>query len=77
VGPRESEGPFAVTQAEIERHAPYVLAIGPRSDVPALLGVADVFAFPTEYLEGVPRALLEAAVAGRPIVTTRMRAAPM
>jgi len=72
VGPRESEGPFAVTQAEIERHAPYVLAIGPRSDVPALLGLADVFAFPTEYLEGVPRALLEAAVAGRPIVTTRM-----
>jgi glycosyltransferase involved in cell wall biosynthesis len=72
VGPRESEGPFAVTQAEIDRHAPYVLAVGPRSDVPALLGVADVFAFPTEYLEGVPRALLEAAVAGRPIVTTKM-----
>jgi glycosyltransferase involved in cell wall biosynthesis len=72
VGPRESEGPFAVTQAEIDRHAPYVLAVGPRSDVPALLGIADVFAFPTEYLEGVPRALLEAAVAGRPIVTTRM-----
>ena len=72
VGPRESEGPFAVTQAEIERHAPYVLAVGPRSDVPALLGLADVFAFPTEYFEGVPRALLEAAVAGRPIVTTRM-----
>ena len=72
VGPRESEGPFAVTQAEIERHAPYVLAVGPRSDVPALLGLADVFAFPTEYLEGVPRALLEAAVVGLPIVTTRM-----
>ncbi len=72
VGPRESEGPFAVTQAEIDRHAPYVLAVGPRSDVPALLGLADVFAFPTEYLEGVPRALLEAAMAGRPIVTTRM-----
>jgi glycosyltransferase involved in cell wall biosynthesis len=72
VGPRESEGRFAVTQAEIDRHAPYVLAVGPRSDVPALLGIADVFAFPTEYLEGVPRALLEAAVAGRPIVTTTM-----
>jgi glycosyltransferase involved in cell wall biosynthesis len=72
VGPRESEGRFAVTQAEIDRHAPYVLAVGPRSDVPALLGVADVFAFPTEYLEGVPRALLEAAAAGRPIVTTSM-----
>jgi glycosyltransferase involved in cell wall biosynthesis len=72
VGPRESEGPLAVTQAEIERHAPYVLAVGPRSDVPALLGLADVFAFPTEYREGVPRALLEAAAAARPIVTTRM-----
>jgi glycosyltransferase involved in cell wall biosynthesis len=31
-----------------------------------------VFAYPTEYLEGVPRALLEAAVACRPIVATRM-----
>ena len=37
VGPRQSEGPLAVTQAEIDRHAPYVMAIGPRSDVPALL----------------------------------------
>jgi len=72
VGPRESEGSLAVTQAEIDRHAPYVLGIGPRSDVPSLLGLADVFAFPTEYREGVPRALLEAAVAGRPIVTTKM-----
>jgi glycosyltransferase involved in cell wall biosynthesis len=72
VGPRESEGPLAVTQAEIERHAPYVLAVGPRSDVPALLCLADVFAFPTEYREGVPRALLEAGAAARPIVTTRM-----
>jgi glycosyltransferase involved in cell wall biosynthesis len=72
VGPRESEGPFAVTQAEIDRHAGYVLAVGARSDVPALLRTADVFAFPTEYLEGVPRALLEAAAAGCPIVTTRM-----
>jgi glycosyltransferase involved in cell wall biosynthesis len=72
VGPRESEGPLAVTQAEIERHAPYVKAIGLRSDVPALLALADVFAFPTEYREGVPRVLLEAALAGVPIVTTTM-----
>ena len=72
VGPRENEGPMAVTQAEIDCHSPYVQAIGPRSDVPALLGIADVFAFPTELREGVPRVLLEAAAAGRPIVTTRM-----
>jgi glycosyltransferase involved in cell wall biosynthesis len=34
--------------------------------------MGDVFAFPTEYREGVPRALLEAALAGLPIVTTDM-----
>jgi glycosyltransferase involved in cell wall biosynthesis len=61
-----------VAQAEIDRHAPYVVAIGSRPDVPALLKAADVFAFPTEYREGVPRALLEAALAGLPIVTTEM-----
>jgi len=72
VGPRESEGPLAVTQAEIQRHAPYVTATGPRSDVPALLALANVFAFPTEYREGVPRVLMEAALAGVPIVTTAM-----
>jgi glycosyltransferase involved in cell wall biosynthesis len=72
VGPRESEGRRGITRSEINRHFPYVLAIGPRSDVPALLGLADVFAFPTEYREGVPRVLLEAALARIPIVTTRM-----
>jgi glycosyltransferase involved in cell wall biosynthesis len=72
VGPRQSEGPLAVTQAEIDRHRPYVMAIGQRSDVPALLALADAFAFPTEYREGVPRALLEAALAGLPIVATLM-----
>jgi glycosyltransferase involved in cell wall biosynthesis len=34
--------------------------------------MADIFAFPTEYREGVPRALLEAALAGLPIVATQM-----
>lgn len=72
VGPRESEGRLAVTEAEIAAHSPYVMAIGKRSDVPSLLGLADVFAFPTEYREGVPRAVLEAGLAGLPIVATRM-----
>jgi glycosyltransferase involved in cell wall biosynthesis len=72
VGPRQSEGPLAVSEAEIARHAAYVTPLGPRSDIPSLLKVADVFAFPTEYREGVPRALLEAALAGLPIVATRM-----
>jgi glycosyltransferase involved in cell wall biosynthesis len=72
VGPRQGEGPMAVPQADIDRHAPYVIAVGQRSDVPALLATADVFAFPTEYREGVPRAVLEAALSGLPIVTTQM-----
>ena len=72
VGPREGEGPFAVTEAELAAHRPYVVATGKRTDVPALLALADVFVFPTEYREGVPRALLEAALAGLPIVATRM-----
>ena len=70
VGPRQSEGALAVSEAEIARHAPYVIATGPRPDVPALLRLAEVFAFPTEYREGVPRVLLEAALAKVPIVTT-------
>jgi glycosyltransferase involved in cell wall biosynthesis len=72
VGSRESEGRMAIEQAELDRHAEYVIATGPRSDVPALLNLADVFAFPSQYREGVPRVLLEAALAGVPIVTTAM-----
>ena len=72
VGPRETEGRLAVTQHEIDQHRPYVVAMGQRDDVPALLRMADVFAFPTEYREGVPRALLEAALAECPIVSSLM-----
>jgi glycosyltransferase involved in cell wall biosynthesis len=72
VGPRQSEGPLAVPQSELDRHAGYVTVLGQRSDIPSLLRVADVFAFPTEYREGVPRALLEAGLAGLPIVATKM-----
>jgi glycosyltransferase involved in cell wall biosynthesis len=70
VGPRESEGPLAITQRELDHHAPYVIPTGPRSDVPAVLRCAHAFAFPTEYGEGIPRVLFEAALAGCPIVTT-------
>jgi glycosyltransferase involved in cell wall biosynthesis len=32
--------------------------------------MSDVFAFPSDYGEGVPRAVMEAALCGMPIVTT-------
>ncbi|CDX46520.1 Glycosyl transferase group 1 [Mesorhizobium sp. ORS 3359] len=72
IGPWQSEGPFAVAESEISQLGPNVVVVGKRSDIPALLSMADVFAFPTEYREGVPRVLLEAALAGLPIVASRM-----
>ena len=72
VGPLESEGPFAVDRSTIDRLAPHVMSLGRRQDVPTLLQMADVFAFPTEYREGIPRVLLEAGLASLPIVASRM-----
>lgn len=69
-GPREGEGRFAVDAAELARHAPHVTALGPRRDVPTLLAAADMFAFPSAYREGIPRVLMEAGLAGLPIVAT-------
>jgi glycosyltransferase involved in cell wall biosynthesis len=43
---------------------------GHRNDMPAVLAQAALFVLPTTYREGVPRALIEAAAAGRPIITT-------
>jgi glycosyltransferase involved in cell wall biosynthesis len=70
VGPRQGEGPSAVTEAELTPYSEYVIATGSRTDVPSLLAMSDVFAFPSDYGEGVPRALMEAALCGMPIVTT-------
>ena len=47
----------------------HVELLGRRHDVPALLGAADVFVFPSHY-EGLPGALLEAMFAGLPIVAS-------
>ncbi len=72
VGPLESEGPFAIDRATVDALAPHVVTLGARKDVPSLLGVANLFAFPTEYREGIPRVLLEAGLAGLPIVASDM-----
>jgi glycosyltransferase involved in cell wall biosynthesis len=71
VGPLSSEGWQAVPRREVEEN-PDVRWLGPRSDVPALLAISDVFALPTFYREGIPRALLEAAALGLPLVSTDM-----
>ena len=72
VGPKDTEGPLAIGDSELSPHRDYVHAIGPRDDVPAILAISDLFVFPTEYREGVPRVLLEASAAGLPIVASDM-----
>jgi len=46
---------------------------GQRDDMPSVLAQASIVVLPTTYGEGVPKILLEAAAAGRPIVATDMR----
>ena len=71
VGPpaSASEDRQAVSMEEVERYAGDVLYLGARDDVPQLLALSDIFAFPS-YQEGFPRVLLEAAAMRLPIVAT-------
>lgn len=52
--------------------ADHVAFTGYRTDVPALLRLADAFCLPTDRSEGLPYAVLEAAAAGLPVVATRV-----
>ena len=44
--------------------------LGRREDMPAVYAEADIACLPTFYPEGIPKALIEAASCGLPIVTT-------
>lgn len=48
---------------------------GERSDVPGVLPAFDIFALPSRY-EGLPTAIVEAMVAGVPVVATAVNAVP-
>lgn len=63
-------GPDGLTEAECERVRAHSRAPGHRPDLESFLALADVVVLPSRYREGVPRALIEAALAGVPIVTT-------
>ena len=51
---------------------PRAIVLGHRTDVPRLLHAIDVFALPS-YREGMPRSILEAMAAGKPVIATDIR----
>jgi glycosyltransferase involved in cell wall biosynthesis len=52
-----------------------VILTGARSDVPALLASADIFVLSSRW-EGLPLAIIEAMMAGLPVVATRVGGVP-
>jgi glycosyltransferase involved in cell wall biosynthesis len=71
-GPTERDTPNALPQAMLEAWSrrPGIRWIGPQSDVRAVWRDAHIAVLASRGGEGLPRALLEAAACGRPIVTT-------
>ncbi len=53
-----------------------VVLLGYRGDVPALLAAADVLLQPSRCEEGAPLSVLEAQMAGTPVVATRVGGVP-
>ncbi|MGQ0527464.1 MAG: glycosyltransferase family 4 protein [Alphaproteobacteria bacterium] len=64
--------PRAITEAEMQNMVAdgAVEWLGKVTDMPALLASCALVVYPSWYREGVPKVLLEAAAAGRGIVTT-------
>jgi glycosyltransferase involved in cell wall biosynthesis len=70
------DGPMAGQLAARSRAASAdVRLLGPRADIPALLGAADVVAVPSRW-EGQPLIVQEALRAGRPIVASKVGGIP-
>lgn len=66
-----SQSPKAIRREWLEEHCDggYIQWLGHRSDMRELLAGCHMVAFPSYYREGVPKSLLEACAAGRPIIT--------
>lgn len=72
VGPREPDQSDALGDADIAAARDVVTFVGEVDDVRPYLASADVVVLPS-YREGIPRAAMEAAAAGRPVVAYDVR----
>ena len=72
VGEPDPDNPGSIPLAQLEAWAAdgTVEYWGRREDMAEVLAGADVFCLPTYYREGVPKAVIEAASCGLPVVTT-------
>lgn len=64
--------PGAITKEQLDKvcDGKYIKWLGYRTDVKELLQQSHIVAFPSYYMEGLPKSLIEACAIGRPIITT-------
>lgn len=64
--------PGAITKEQLDAvcDGEYIQWLGYRSDVRDLLKQCHIMAFPSYYMEGLPKSLIEADAIGRPIITS-------
>lgn len=63
--------PGAITKKQLETvcDGSYIQWLGYRTDVKELLQSSHIVAFPSYYMEGLPKSLIEADAIGRPVIT--------
>ena len=63
--------PGAITKEQLDEvcDGKYIQWLGYRTDVKQLLQSSHIVAFPSYYMEGLPKSLIEADAIGRPIIT--------
>jgi glycosyltransferase involved in cell wall biosynthesis len=69
-GAHDPESTDHLSAGEMREVQQHVRWIGARTDIAALLAASDLFVLPTQYREGIPRALLEAAAMALPLIAT-------
>ena len=64
--------PGAITKEQLDAvcDGEYIQWLGYRTDVRELLKQCHIMAFPSYYMEGLPKSLIEADAIGRPIITS-------